>query len=54
MAKNTGRGYRVGAVRSRSQTHNPKTNTWVKRGPKGQFVDCKSDSKPFKGISKER
>lgn len=53
MAKNTGNGYRKGAVKDRSQTHNPKNNTWVKRGPDGKFMDVKSDGKPFKGVTKE-
>jgi hypothetical protein len=31
MAKNTGKGYRQGAVGKRSQTYNPKTDQYVKR-----------------------
>jgi len=31
MAKNTGRGYREGEVRDRSQVYNPVTKTWTKR-----------------------
>lgn len=31
MVKNTGNDYRKGAVRGRSQTYNPKNDTWVKR-----------------------
>ena len=54
MAKNTGRSFRIGAVRQRSQTRNPLTRLWTKRGPNGQFMDGKSDSQPFKGIRKER
>lgn len=54
MAKNTGRGSRVGAVRQRSQTLNPRTNTWTKRGSNGQFMDGKSGGTPFKGIRKEK
>jgi hypothetical protein len=54
MAKNTGRGFRLGAVRQRSQTFNPLTRLWTKRGSNGQFVNGKSDSKPFKGIRKEK
>ncbi|MBF6100579.1 hypothetical protein IU510_21205 [Nocardia cyriacigeorgica] len=54
MATNTGKGSRVGAVRQRTQVHNPKTGTWTKRGPNGQFMDGKSDSKPFKGVTKEK
>lgn len=54
MAKNTGRGSRIGAVRGRSQTFNPSTATWTKRGPGGRFMDQKADTKPFKGVTKER
>jgi hypothetical protein len=45
---------RRGAVRDRSQVHNPKTNRWVKRnGDTGRFVDQKADKKPFKGVRRE-
>ena len=54
MAKNTGRGSRIGAVKSRTQVKNPHNNTWVKRGSNGRFMDAKSDQKPFKGVTKER
>jgi hypothetical protein len=55
MAKNTGNNSRKGAVKGRTQTHNPKTNTWVKRdGDSGKFIDNKtSNNKPFKGVTKE-
>jgi hypothetical protein len=56
MAKNgqTGDGHRNGAVKDRSQTHNPKTDRWVKRdSDTGKFIDQKSDDKPFKGVRKE-
>lgn len=47
---------RKGAVRERSQTFNPKTETWIKRDSNsGRFMDMKtSDSKPFKGVRKEK
>ena len=55
MATNTGRGSRVGAVLGRSQTHNPKTDTYVKRDTSsGRFMDGKSDGTPFKGVRKEK
>jgi len=55
MAKNTGEGHRKGSVKDRSQTHNPKTDTWVKRDTEtGQFINQKSDDKPFKGVPKEK
>ncbi len=49
-----GDNHRVGAVRSRSQTYNPKTETWVKRDKEtGQFMAVKQDGTPFKGVRKE-
>lgn len=56
MAKNPPKGPgRVGAVKDRSQTFNPRTDRWVKRDTgSGQFMDGKSDSKPFKGVRKEK
>ncbi len=55
MATNTGRGSRVGDVRGRSQTHNPKTDTYVKRDTSsGRFMDGKSDGTPFKCGRKEK
>lgn len=57
MAKNgkVGDGHRNGAVKERSQTFNPKTETWVKRDTNtGKFMDGKADEKPFKGVTKEK
>lgn len=57
MATNppTGDGHRNGMVRDRSQTYNPKTETWVKRDTgNGQFIDQKADGTPFKGVRKEK
>lgn len=55
VAKNTGRGFRRGAVTNRSQVRNPKTKDWTKRdADTGRFVDRKSDSSPFKGVRKEK
>jgi hypothetical protein len=54
MAKNTGKGYRQGAVSGRSQIYNPKTQTHIKRDTStGRFMDAKSDAKPFKGVRRE-
>lgn len=54
MAKNTGRGFRRGAVRGRSQTLNPLTRVWMKRNDStGRFMDGKTASGPFKGVRKE-
>lgn len=57
MAKNKepGDNRRVGAVKERSQVHNPKTDTWTKRdADSGKFLDQKADKKPFKGVRKEK
>lgn len=57
MAKNPPKdNSRKGAVRERSQTYNPKTDSWVKRDSNsGRFIDVKtSDNQPYKGIRKER
>lgn len=56
MAKNPPKGAgRRGAVKGRSQVKNTKTGRWVKRDKAtGQFMDQKSDGKPFKGVTKER
>jgi hypothetical protein len=56
MAKNSpkGDGHRIGAVKNRSQTHNPKNQRWTKRDSEsGRFMDQKADRKPFKGVRKE-
>jgi hypothetical protein len=50
-----GDGHRKGAVRDRSQVFNPKTKDWTKRDTgTGRFKDRKADSKPFKGVRKEK
>ncbi len=58
MAKNApyGDNARKGAVKKRSQTYNPKNDSWVKRdADTGRFIDQKtSDNKPFKGVRKEK
>lgn len=54
MAKNTGKGYRKGAVKDRTQVQNPRTGQWVKRDTKtGIFIDVKEDGTPFKGVATE-
>ncbi|HEY6871347.1 MAG TPA: hypothetical protein VI298_01340 [Geobacteraceae bacterium] len=57
MATNppAGDGHRNGMVRERSQTYNPKTETWVKRDTNdGRFMAQKPDGTPFKGVRKEK
>lgn len=54
--KPIGDGHKNGAVRDRSQTYNPKIDSWVKRDTAtGRFMDVKTSSNtPFKGITKEK
>jgi len=55
MAKNTGKGYRRGEVRERSQVQNPVTKDWVKRDrATGRFDGVKEGGGPFKGVRKEK
>lgn len=50
-----GDGHRNGAVRDRSQVHNPKTDQWVKRDTDtGRFMDVKQDGSRFKGVRREK
>lgn len=59
MAKNTGKGSRIGAVKGRTQVKNPVTKDYTKRNEKpgskkrGEFMEVKEDRKPFKGVAKE-
>jgi hypothetical protein len=56
MATNPPKGdnHRNGAVKDRSQIKAPNGN-WVKRDTgNGQFIDQKTDGKPFKGVRKEK
>jgi hypothetical protein len=57
MAKNgkVGDGHRNGAVDSRSQVFNPKTELYVKRDTgNGQFMDVKTTGGKFKGVTTEK
>lgn len=51
MAKNSGKGHRVGIVKGRTQTYNPKTGQYVKRGKDGKFMSSKDT--PYKSIRRE-
>ncbi len=54
MAKNTGKGHRIGSVNDRTQTQAPSGN-WVKRdSDTGRFIDQKQNGEPFKGVAKEK
>jgi hypothetical protein len=55
MGKNTGRGFRLGAVRGRSQVRNPRTRIWTKRDDStGRFTDGKNSGGRFKGVRREK
>jgi len=55
MAKDTGKGFRIGKVDDRSQVLNPKTERYVKRDTTtGQFMAVKEDGTPFKGVKREK
>ena len=53
MAKDTGHGYRVGSVKSRSQFVNPRTGLATKRSGDGKFMSVKRTGGLFKGVAKE-
>jgi len=54
MAKNTGDGFRRGAVSDRSQFLAPNGN-WVKRDANtGRIMDQKTTGGPFKGVRREK
>jgi hypothetical protein len=55
MATNGAKGKgRHGAIRNRTQTQTG-SGHYVKRNAKtGQFMNVKSDGKPFKGVTKEK
>lgn len=50
-----GDGHRNGAVKSRTQSLNPKTGLYTKRNAEtGQFMDVKTTGGKFKGVTKEK
>jgi hypothetical protein len=54
MATNTGKDARKGAVSSRVQVLNPRTDRWVKLDTTtGRILDHKKSSGPYKGIKKK-
>lgn len=53
MAKNTGDGFRRGAVTGRTQFQRADGH-WQKRDERsGHLMEVKSDSTPFKGVARE-
>lgn len=57
MAKNgkIGDDRRQGAIKDRSQVHNPQNDRWIKRNDDtGRFMDMKADKGKFKGVRTEK
>lgn len=56
MAKNAAAGNgRLGPIKNRIQSLNPRTKQWVKTNTKtGKFIDVKGNGTPFKGIRKSK
>ena len=53
MAKNTGDGYRRGAVTGRTQFQRDDGNFQKRNERNGQFMEVKGGGRPFKGVAKE-
>ncbi len=54
MATNTGKGYRQGSVRARTEAQNPTNGNWTKRDTDtGRFGEQKQDWESFQGVEKE-
>lgn len=54
MAKNTGAGFRCGAVDNRTQFKAPNGNYVKRDAGTGRFMDQKSGGSPFKGGAREK
>lgn len=54
MATNTGKGYRHGEEKSRSQTHTQNGNAVKRNDSNGQFMDQKTTGGDFKGVRHEK
>ena len=54
MAKNTGRGFRQGAVKGRTQTKAPNGNAVKRDSSTGRFTDQKTTPGDFKGVTHEK
>lgn len=52
MAKNTGEGFRIGAVKDRSQFKAPNGNFVKRNRETGKFMEQKAGK--FKGVSREK
>lgn len=54
MAKNTGDGFRRGAVDNRSQFQGPNGNFVKRDSTTGRFIDQKTSGGKFKGVRTEK
>jgi len=54
LATNSGKGFRHGAVKGRSQTTAPNGNAVKRNGSTGQFMDQKTSGGAFKGVRREK
>ena len=50
MARNTGRGKRIGLIRGRFQKFNPVTGLFDKYDSRGNYLGTKKTGGPFKSI----
>lgn len=50
MAKNTGKGWRIGLIGNRFQKFNPLTGLWDKYDRRGNYISTKKTGGPFKSI----
>lgn len=53
MAKNTGKGYRLGSVNDRTQNEAPNGNAIKRDTTNGRIIDQKTTEGPYKGVAKE-
>ena len=54
MAKNTGGGRRIGAIKGRSQTQTSSGHYVLRDTKSGKFLNVKSDGTKFKGVKQEK
>jgi hypothetical protein len=54
VAKNTGAGHRIGAVKGRSQTTSSSGHFVLRDTTTGKFLNVKHDRTAFKGVKKEK
>lgn len=50
MARNTGKGRRIGLIRNRFQKFNPLTGLFDKYDSRGNYVGTKKTGGPFKSV----